>query len=245
MEVQNEPDGRSYSDETATKFFHLYPARLRDAPAQDEGDNGIVSWLFLAVASLDAIESFIGPLTKTVSEAGEDCFIEANIVGAAEVDKLIPVPQPSAQTSTNSTLVASGVPASSSAAVSPAPMATSFVNDHQTEPATTMKLRPAPDIYHRLLWTPPQPTTSDDYVIGYEDRFDGVREMRLGGWRKDVEDEAFVSMASVMGEHNGCSSMICIYRLALGFILLMLPQIPFHRVVYFKRATDGLLVWDR
>ena len=210
MELQNEPDGRSYSGETATKCFHLYPARLRDTPGQDRDDNGTLSWLFLAVASLDDIESFLEPLRKTVSDAGEDCFIEANIVGAAEVNKLIPVQQPSAQTSANSTLVVSGVSASSSVAVSPVPMVVSSGNDHQTEPATT-KLRPAPDIYHRLLWTPPQPTTSEDYVIGYEDRFDGVREMRLGGWRKDVEDEAFVSMAPVMGEHDGCSRMICIY----------------------------------
>ena len=202
MEVQNELDGRSYSGESATKFFHLYPARLRETPAQDEDNNGTVSWLFLAVRSLDDIESFLELLRNSASDAGEDCFIEMNIVGAAEVDRLVSVLQPSAQTSANSTLVASGVSASSSAAISPAPMITSSVNYHQTEPATTTKLRPAPDIYHRLLWTPPQPTTSGDYVIGYKDRFDGVREMRLGGWRKDVEDEAFVSMAPAVGEHD-------------------------------------------
>jgi hypothetical protein len=36
-----------------------------------------------------------------------------------------------------------------------------------------------------------------DYLIGYEDRFKGIKEMPLSGWKREVEDEAFVSAWSV------------------------------------------------
>jgi len=39
-----------------------------------------------------------------------------------------------------------------------------------------------------------------------------VKEMPLGSWKREVEDEAFI---------------------------------PFHRVVYFRRKSDNVLVWDR
>ena len=41
------------------------------------------------------------------------------------------------------------------------------------------------------MWDPS--VSSGDYVIGYEDRFKGVKETPLGAWKREVEDEAFVS----------------------------------------------------
>jgi len=53
------------------------------------------------------------------------------------------------------------------------------------------KLRPSVDIYNRLMWD--VGVQREDYMIGYEDRFKGVREMPLLSWKREVEDEAFVS----------------------------------------------------
>ena len=47
------------------------------------------------------------------------------------------------------------------------------------------------DVYNRLMWDPS--ISRGDYVIGYEDRFKGVKEVPLESWKREVEDEAFVS----------------------------------------------------
>ena len=72
------------------------------------------------------------------------------------------------------------------------------------------KLRPASDVLNRLRWDPA--LDADDFVVGYEDRFLGVRETALGKWKTEQTDEEFI---------------------------------PQHRVVYFKRRSDGIIVWDR
>jgi len=72
------------------------------------------------------------------------------------------------------------------------------------------KLRTSADVFNRLMWDPQ--LDQDDYVIGYEDRFAGVKEMPMRSWKKEVEDEAFI---------------------------------PLHRVVHFRRKSDGNVVWDR
>lgn len=72
------------------------------------------------------------------------------------------------------------------------------------------KLRPAGDILNRLRWDPH--LSSNDYVIGYEDRFFGVRETPIDRWKLEQTHEEFI---------------------------------PQHRIVYFKRKSDGHLVWDR
>lgn len=52
------------------------------------------------------------------------------------------------------------------------------------------KLRTSSDVYNRLMWDPQ--LDQNDYSIGYEDRFDGVKEVALKSWKRNVEDEAFV-----------------------------------------------------
>ena len=52
------------------------------------------------------------------------------------------------------------------------------------------KLRPASDVLHRLRWDPE--LDSADYVIGYEDRFLGVREMALAKWKTEQTDLEFI-----------------------------------------------------
>ena len=72
------------------------------------------------------------------------------------------------------------------------------------------KLRPAPDILNRLRWDPN--LDSSDYVVGYEDRFLGTREIPLDKWKSEQTDEEFI---------------------------------PQHRIVYFKKRSDGVIVWDK
>lgn len=76
-------------------------------------------------------------------------------------------------------------------------------------PAPT-KLRTSIDIFNRICWD--TSLGKDNYLIGYEDRFTGIKETRLELWSREVEDESFI---------------------------------PFHRVVYFKRIVDGVIVWDK
>jgi uncharacterized protein (UPF0248 family)/predicted nucleotidyltransferase len=59
-----------------------------------------------------------------------------------------------------------------------------------TPEVKTGKLRPSHDIYNRLLWD--EGYTADDYVVGYEDRFKGVREMPLMSWKREFTDEEFI-----------------------------------------------------
>lgn len=90
---------------------------------------------------------------------------------------------------------------------------------------TAGKLRSSADVYNRLMWD--ASANADDYLIGYEDRFKGVKEMPLTSWKREVEDEAFVR------------------ALVRDGIWLTMGQIPFHRVVHFRRKSDGVTVWDR
>lgn len=53
------------------------------------------------------------------------------------------------------------------------------------------KLRTSSDVYNRLMWDPT--VSKEEYVIGYEDRFLGIREGSLASWKREVEDESFVS----------------------------------------------------
>ncbi|KAL1967186.1 hypothetical protein VTN77DRAFT_3477 [Rasamsonia byssochlamydoides] len=78
------------------------------------------------------------------------------------------------------------------------------------KPAGATRLRPAGDILNRLRWDPS--LDSSDYLVGYEDRFTGIREMVIYRWKSEQTDEEFI---------------------------------PQHRIVYFKRKSDGVVVWDR
>lgn len=55
------------------------------------------------------------------------------------------------------------------------------------------KLRTSTDVYNRLLWDATGEVSKDGYMIGYEDRFKGVKEVPLTAWKREVEDESFVS----------------------------------------------------
>ncbi|KAF1812849.1 hypothetical protein P152DRAFT_368296, partial [Eremomyces bilateralis CBS 781.70] len=71
-------------------------------------------------------------------------------------------------------------------------------------------LRTSADVLNRILWDEIMDT--DDYVIGYEDRFLGVQEIPARRWKKNTTDEEFI---------------------------------PMHRVVYFRRKSDDVKVWDK
>jgi hypothetical protein len=60
------------------------------------------------------------------------------------------------------------------------------------------KLRTSTDVYNRLIWDTTGPVTKDGYVIGYEDRFKGIKEVPLTTWKREVEDESFVSEGSLV-----------------------------------------------
>jgi len=77
-------------------------------------------------------------------------------------------------------------------------------------PVPGRKLRPALDVINRIRWDPS--LDPDDFLIGYEDRFKGIREMDVGKWKMEQTDLEFI---------------------------------PLHRVAYFKRRSDGVVVWDR
>ncbi len=53
------------------------------------------------------------------------------------------------------------------------------------------KLRTSSDVYNRLMWDPT--VSKEEYVIGFEDRFLGIKEGSLASWKREVEDESFVS----------------------------------------------------
>ncbi|RYP16339.1 hypothetical protein DL765_005189 [Monosporascus sp. GIB2] len=79
-----------------------------------------------------------------------------------------------------------------------------------SRPAYTGKFRSSADVISRLRWDPGM--DSSDYIVGYDDRFLGIRERALDQWKSEQTDEEFI---------------------------------PQHRIEYFKRKSDGVIVWDR
>ncbi|KAI0144291.1 DUF455 domain-containing protein [Xylariaceae sp. FL1272] len=77
-------------------------------------------------------------------------------------------------------------------------------------PAYSGKFRSSADVINRLRWD--QSMDSNDYIVGYEDRFLGVKERALDAWKSEQTDQEFI---------------------------------PQHRILYFKRVSDGEVVWDR
>jgi uncharacterized protein (UPF0248 family) len=60
----------------------------------------------------------------------------------------------------------------------------------------TRKLRPAQDIIGRIRWDPS--LQSDDFLVGYEDRFLGVKEIELGRWKSEQTDLEFIPMHRIV-----------------------------------------------
>jgi uncharacterized protein (UPF0248 family) len=57
-------------------------------------------------------------------------------------------------------------------------------------------LRPAQDIISRIKWDPS--LSENDFLIGYEDRFVGVKETELGRWKSEQTDEEFIPMHRIV-----------------------------------------------
>ena len=58
------------------------------------------------------------------------------------------------------------------------------------------KLRPSHEVYNRLVWD--QRYSADEYLVGYEDRFKGVKEMPLTSWKRELSDEEFIPFHRVV-----------------------------------------------
>lgn len=76
---------------------------------------------------------------------------------------------------------------------------------------TGSKLRSSADVLHRLRWDSDMGGECE-YLVGYRDRFLGLKERPLDQWKAEQTDEEFI---------------------------------PQHRIIYFKRISDGVLLWDR
>ncbi|KAF2827523.1 hypothetical protein CC86DRAFT_349080 [Ophiobolus disseminans] len=63
-------------------------------------------------------------------------------------------------------------------------------------PVSTSKLRPASDVLNRLRWDPNLDPA--DYIIGYEDRFLGAKEMGLENWKTEQTDEEFIPQHRIL-----------------------------------------------
>ncbi|ODH24416.1 hypothetical protein ACO22_05312 [Paracoccidioides brasiliensis] len=80
-------------------------------------------------------------------------------------------------------------------------LSTSRRNIHKSgvaanKPVSTAKLRPASDILNRLRWDPSH--DSSEYVIGYEDRFLGAKEIPLDRWKTEQTDEEFIPLHRIL-----------------------------------------------
>lgn len=52
------------------------------------------------------------------------------------------------------------------------------------------------DVINRIIWD--SNFDSEDYIIGYEDRFNGCLEASLGSWKKDLTDEEFIPQHRIL-----------------------------------------------
>ncbi|OJI97175.1 hypothetical protein ASPVEDRAFT_275963 [Aspergillus versicolor CBS 583.65] len=58
------------------------------------------------------------------------------------------------------------------------------------------RLRPASDILNRLVWD--ENYDSTDFVIGYEDRFEGRLEASVNSWKRESTDEEFIPQHRIL-----------------------------------------------
>ncbi|PLB44614.1 hypothetical protein P170DRAFT_339583, partial [Aspergillus steynii IBT 23096] len=66
----------------------------------------------------------------------------------------------------------------------------------QTPVSMENRLRPAADIINRIIWD--SNYDSANYIIGYEDRFEGRLEVGIGSWKKESTDEEFIPQHRVL-----------------------------------------------
>lgn len=65
-----------------------------------------------------------------------------------------------------------------------------------SQPVSANKLRPASDVLNRLRWDPN--LDPNDYIVGYEDRFSGAKEMSLEKWKTEQTDEEFIPQHRIL-----------------------------------------------
>ncbi|PYI07164.1 hypothetical protein BO78DRAFT_469442 [Aspergillus sclerotiicarbonarius CBS 121057] len=58
------------------------------------------------------------------------------------------------------------------------------------------RLRPAADIINRIIWDPAFDPAN--YIIGYEDRFEGRLEAGFNSWKKETTDEEFIPQHRIL-----------------------------------------------
>ncbi|RAK78455.1 DUF504 domain-containing protein [Aspergillus fijiensis CBS 313.89] len=66
-----------------------------------------------------------------------------------------------------------------------------------TRPATVEnRLRPAADVINRIIWDPDY--DSDDFVIVYEDRFEGRLEASFNTWKRETTHDEFIPQHRIL-----------------------------------------------
>ena len=95
----------------------------------------------------------------------------------------------------------SSIEASAPSIGSPGPTFPTTQNSSTSKPSKQAKhkptpLRPAHEIIARIKWDPD--LEIGNYLIGYEDRFVGVKEMELGRWKSESTDEEFIPLHRVV-----------------------------------------------
>jgi uncharacterized protein (UPF0248 family)/2'-5' RNA ligase len=66
----------------------------------------------------------------------------------------------------------------------------------QQQTTAKSSLRPIQDILSRLHWD--DSYNAEEYVIGYEDRFDGVMEIPMTSWSSETTDEEFIPLHRIV-----------------------------------------------
>ncbi|CAJ2502085.1 Uu.00g049380.m01.CDS01 [Anthostomella pinea] len=65
-----------------------------------------------------------------------------------------------------------------------------------TRPGYEGKFRSSADVINRIRWDPAM--DSGDYIVGYEDRFLGVRERAIDDWKAEQTDEEFIPQHRIL-----------------------------------------------
>lgn len=64
------------------------------------------------------------------------------------------------------------------------------------KPVSSNKLRPASDVLNRLRWDPN--LDPSNYIVGYEDRFLGAKELSLDRWKTEQTDDEFIPQHRIL-----------------------------------------------
>jgi uncharacterized protein (UPF0248 family) len=65
-----------------------------------------------------------------------------------------------------------------------------YEDSRAPKPGEAARLRSAGDVMNRIRWDPAM--DAGDYLVGYEDRFSGLRERPLEQWKREQTDEEFI-----------------------------------------------------